>query len=114
MQEEVTVIRVKPDQAIEDADLAIRRGVRVTGRVVDELGQPVEGASVEGRDRNDNRSLETFITGPDGAFALAGFRQTASFTLEARFNHTERTLVGRMYGPRRARPARPVGGAAHP
>jgi protocatechuate 3,4-dioxygenase beta subunit len=99
MQEEVTVVRVKADQVIDDADLAIRRGVRVRGRVVDEQGRPVQGAHVEGRDRTDDRSLESFITQADGAFALAGFRQTASFTLEARFDHTERTLVGTMFGP---------------
>jgi len=96
MDEEVTTVRVSGPPSLQQVDLPIEMGLRVAGRVVDEQGRPVADVIVEGRDRNDLRSLEVYTTGEDGAFDLCGFKQTQAFTLEA---DRALDLVSDMYGP---------------
>ena len=97
----VVSVRASLNSAVQQVDLPIRIGLRVTGRVVDEQGRPVAGADVEGRDRNDHQSLESCFTRDDGSFELVGFKQTPVLTLESRFfgSKGKPTLVGELYGP---------------
>lgn len=96
MSEKVTTVRVSGPPSLQQVDLPIEMGLRVAGRVVDEEGRPVAEVNVEGRDRNDLRSLEVYTTGEDGAFELYGFKQTQAFTLEA---DRALDLVSDLYGP---------------
>ena len=97
----VVIIRATPDSAVQQVDLPIRIGLRVTGRVVDKQGRPVAGADVEGRDSTDNRSLEQCFSRDDGSFELVGFKQTPALTLESRLTGSQgkSALVGELYGP---------------
>ncbi len=66
-------------------DLVLRLGARVSGRVVDEKGVPVAGASVRTRvepSANPWGSGGATTTGADGTFAIAGI-QPGRLTLQA-------------------------------
>ncbi|MCL4691426.1 MAG: RNA polymerase sigma factor [Candidatus Hydrogenedentes bacterium] len=89
-------IRIAEGQVVEDLDFPIVMGIRVSGICVDEQGNPVSGAQVEGRDRDNYRSLESYITREDGRFALAGFPKTPRFTIDA---EVRGKLVSDLYGP---------------
>lgn len=81
-EEEAVLVALREGQH-QEVNLPVRMGIRVAGTVVDAQGRPVSGANVEGRDRNDNRSLEIYTTNSDGTFELFGFRPTQALTIEA-------------------------------
>ncbi|GMV92132.1 MAG: hypothetical protein AMXMBFR82_19100 [Candidatus Hydrogenedentota bacterium] len=93
---EPRTIRIAEGQVVEDLDFPIVMGIRVSGICVDEQGNPVSGAQIEGRDRDNYRSLESYITGEDGRFTLAGFPKTPRFTIDA---EVRGKLVSDLYGP---------------
>ena len=74
-------------ETIEGIDIALDYGVTVTGRVIDQAGQPVEGATVTGRWRtaNDLKSAIIDETAKDGSFIMggAGFRPGGRFYIQA-------------------------------
>ncbi len=93
---EPKTIRISKGQVLEGIDFPIVIGIRVSGICVDEQGNPISGAEVEGRDRDNYLSLESFITREDGRFSLAGFPRTPHFTLDAEVTGK---LVSDLYGP---------------
>ncbi|MCC6695199.1 MAG: sigma-70 family RNA polymerase sigma factor [Candidatus Hydrogenedentes bacterium] len=94
--DEPPTARVARGQILEGVDFPVVMGIRVSGICVDEQGNPISGADVEGRDREDIRSLDAFITREDGRFTLAGFPRTPRFTLDAELRGR---LVSDLYGP---------------
>jgi protocatechuate 3,4-dioxygenase beta subunit len=69
--EEVTL---EPGQVAE-VELSLRRGVRVSGRVVDEQGDPVEGVEIHAYVRPTGSGMwssRNTATAPDGSFDVAG------------------------------------------
>jgi RNA polymerase sigma-70 factor (ECF subfamily) len=77
----------EPGETIEGIDIALDYGVTVAGRVIDEAGRPVEGATVTGRWRmaNDLKSSIVDATGNDGSFTLGGggFKPGGHFYIQA-------------------------------
>ena len=97
-EDEPRTIRISQGQVLKDIDFPLVMGILVSGICVDEEGNPISGATVEGRDQDNYRSLESYITREDGRFALAGLVKTPHFTLEA---ETDAGLVSDLLGPRK-------------
>jgi hypothetical protein len=78
--------------------ISLQPGIAIEGRVVDPEGNPVEGASVQatpssGFSSKDLPADAAAVTGGDGAFSLAGFRDSELLTLRvARRGFSTRTL----------------------
>ena len=69
------------------AKVVLNRGLAVTGRVIDEAGKPVVGASVRTKFFNDIREAKT---GSDGVFKLAGCEpRMAQIVVSARGRATD-------------------------
>ena len=100
-EEQLPLVTLKEGEVADGVDIPIAMGLRVAGRVVDTEGYPVTGAYVEGRDRNDGRSLADYTTSEDGTFELLGFKQTDKLTLEAEKGYE---LVSAQYGPTKLGP----------
>ncbi len=95
-ESEAQTVTVKAGQILDNVDFPILMGIRAAGKVVDAEGRPIAEARVEGRDRNDYMSLETYTTGNDGTFELFGFKQTQVLTLEA---EKDDALASEIVGP---------------
>lgn len=63
-------------------DFAMKRGLRITGRVQDESGNPIAGAYVHG-DQLTARAYDNADSGVDGTFTLSGFEQDKPVEIEA-------------------------------
>jgi hypothetical protein len=78
--------------------ISLQPGIGIEGRVVDSEGNPVEGASIQatpssGFSSKDLPADAEAVTGGDGAFSLAGFREGELLTLRvARRGFSARTL----------------------
>jgi protocatechuate 3,4-dioxygenase beta subunit len=59
------------DGAAPAASIVMQRGITVTGRVTDEVGEPIPGAVLRARFLNDRREA---TTGEDGTYRLVGCR----------------------------------------
>ena len=101
-EEQLPLVTLSESQSVDNVNIPITMGLRVAGKVVDAEGNLVAGVQVEGRDRNDYRSLESYWTGEDGTFELLGFRKTDKFTLET---DKDGDLASAQYGPVRLGPA---------
>lgn len=85
VQQELPIAALRDGETRDLGDLAVARGVLLIGRVLDEAGQPVEGAQVSLRERTGNALPEGMLvagmgggtnrqaeTDADGQFELAG------------------------------------------
>ena len=97
--DDTQVVTLAKSQIVRDVDFAVARGIRVAGIVVDSKGHPVHRAEVQGRDRSDNRSLQVYTTGEDGAFELFGFHETRVLTLEAESGRRGSRTASEPCGP---------------
>jgi hypothetical protein len=83
-----------PGEVIEVGNVELTRddpGTAVTGRVVDEAGTPLPGATVK---VYNDRAILTALSGPDGRFSVAGVPSTQSFTVSATIIVAETRLRG--------------------
>ncbi len=60
-------------EALENIDFAVRRGLTISGIVVDKAGDPVQGVNVACNPIVDNGEGENVLTTEDGTFSLRGF-----------------------------------------
>ncbi len=81
-------VEVQEPGQVLTADLVVRRGVRVEGRVVDAGSRPVAGATVTARVvkrflGRSGRNVATCSSDADGRFVFEALRQAESWRLEA-------------------------------
>lgn len=69
-------------EALENIDFAVRRGLSVSGIVVDKAGDPVQGVNVSCNPVVDNGEGEDVTTTEDGVFAVRGFSPNVDFTIQ--------------------------------
>lgn len=71
-------------EPVTNMDFVVDRGIRVSGRVTSESGQPVANATVRGVLRaNGNHEAKDDLTDPDGHFNLYGFVLSGQLNLQA-------------------------------
>jgi RNA polymerase sigma-70 factor (ECF subfamily) len=89
-------INLAAGQRHNGVDFALERGLSFTGRVVDENGAPIVGATVTAHADPDNtRILNTSVSDLEGCFVVSGFPKTVELALWA----TKDELVSELYGP---------------
>jgi hypothetical protein len=77
---EVQTVSSQPDRTI----FRLHPTSNIVGRVVDETGQPIVGASVtllSQQERFESRSLASYTTDPQGVFVISGVGQNQYFSL---------------------------------
>lgn len=72
------------DERVESVDFAYRRGLTVSGVVLDPRGRPLANAEVRAYAGNDAGS-DSATAGPDGRFELRGFEESPSLFVYAKF-----------------------------
>jgi len=81
-------LSVKPGQLLGDADFPLTKGLRVSGKAVDEKGAPVGGARVQSRD------APTTYSSTDGTFLMTGVHPTIALYLSAEKDDMRSDQVG--------------------
>lgn len=66
-------IRLDPGMRVENVDFRISRGLDVSGRVVDEEGNPIPGVEIQGKSQSDDDQSQSTLSDVSGAFVLRGF-----------------------------------------
>lgn len=79
-------------QTVDGIELALERGITVSGMVVTEDGRPVPGAEVRGNARGWQ---DQTVSGANGEFVLAGLPAGA----ELRLNAVTSSMISETYGP---------------
>jgi len=80
----------------EGIDFALEKGLSFAGRVVDENGAPISGATVTAHADPDNtRILNKSVSDSNGRFSVSGFPKTFELTLWAELDG----LVSELHGP---------------
>jgi protocatechuate 3,4-dioxygenase beta subunit len=77
-------VTAKTGDLLSGVDFALSRGLRVSGIVVDEEGQPVEGASINGYNQRTGANQRNTRTDDDGTFILAGLTPSSNYHLSIR------------------------------
>jgi thiol-disulfide isomerase/thioredoxin len=80
----------------EDVDRPVRSGSRISGRVYDERGKPLQGVKVRlavGGTAGGKAVVAT--TDRSGAFTLSGLRSGSAYTVIAEYDDEEGTMSGR-------------------
>lgn len=80
---DVRQVSVEVGETRTDVEIALSKGLLVSGRVVDAEGSPIAGARVSGRSRYGDDYQYSEATTADGRFEVAGLRPAADLYLQA-------------------------------